>query len=216
MKTLLNDQLNTAAKANTRTAGFLPFDNPIFALQPSASRPEPAAGPGIADAWQRSILNETAIAEIISGNIPDLRQVCYDLFHTFLHPGTPNATVQFIPVLKKLESIHPAAAERFMKNPVTRHVLVNNSMMKVVLIHWKPGEYSGIHGHPRGGCVFKVLQGCLEEKRYSPDESRELLSVSTFHSGSMAYIDDHMAYHAVGNTSDAPAISLHVYTPGAK
>lgn len=30
----------------------------------------------------------------------------------------------------------------------------------------------------------------------------------------MAYIDDEMAYHAVGNPFDEPAISLHAYTSG--
>ena len=29
-----------------------------------------------------------------------------------------------------------------------------------------------------------------------------------------AYLDDHMAYHAVGNVSRRYAYSLHVYTPG--
>lgn len=46
----------------------------------------------------------------------------------------------------------------------------------------------------------------------TPDERQELLAVSNFNNTAMAYIDDEMAYHAVGNPFDEPAISLHAYT----
>jgi hypothetical protein len=174
--------------------------------------PEPSASSPIFR--ENRLLTPEANAEITKGNIPDMSRVCLDLFDTFLKPDAPYAAFQFIPVLKALNSIGRAAANRFMKNPVTRHVLVDNALLKVVLIHWEPGVYSGIHGHPKGGCVFKVLKGSLEEKRYGTGKAHRLLAVSTFKSGSMAYIDDDMAYHAVGNPFGKPAISLHVYTPG--
>jgi predicted metal-dependent enzyme (double-stranded beta helix superfamily) len=106
--------------------------------------------------------------------------------------------------------------QRFTNNKETNHVLIQNEWLKVVLIHWKPGKYSSIHGHPSGGCVFKVLQGTLEEKRYTTGEDPKLLATSKYEKNSIAYIDDHMAYHAVGNPSNASAISIHVYTPGIK
>ena len=71
-----------------------------------------------------------------------------------------------------------------------------------------------MHGHAQGGCVFKVLKGSVQEKRYTPDAEQKLLATSRFEEQAMAYIDDEMAYHAVGNPFDEPAISLHVYTPG--
>ena len=73
-----------------------------------------------------------------------------------------------------------------------------------------------IHGHPAGGCVFKVLQGTIEEKRYTSTINPELIAISKYQKGNMAYIDDQMAYHAVGNPFSTSAISLHVYTPGLK
>ena len=163
-----------------------------------------------------SLLTEEAAAETAAGRIPDLETVCNDLYHTFLLHDAPWTALQFVPVLNKLTGLDPLDAERFLENPKTNHVLVRHALLKVVLIHWKPGSISSIHGHPKGGCVFRVLQGSLVEKRYSPDDTQRLLAVGTYREGSMAYIDDSMAYHAVANPFNTPAISLHVYTPGGK
>ena len=188
--------------------------NPLYTRY-GLKKPD-AAFPLLKSNGRYSLLTNEAAAEIASGGIPDLEQVCRDLYHTFHNQSAPWSAVQFIPTLQGLESVGHAEAKRFIKNPGTRHVLVQNELLKVVLIHWKPGEFTDVHAHPKGGCVFKVLKGRLQEKRYSPDESQQLLAVSTLHTGGMAYIDDNMAYHAVGNPFGASAISLHVYTPGGK
>ena len=94
----------------------------------------------------------------------------------------------------------------------TSFTLLDNHLAKVVLIHWPPGKVSSIHGHPTGGCMFKVLSGSVEELRYTPSESPKLLAKSTYHPGSMAYLDDRLGYHAVGNPFEESAVSLHVYT----
>jgi predicted metal-dependent enzyme (double-stranded beta helix superfamily) len=116
--------------------------------------------------------------------------------------------------MQKLQAIDKIQLQHFIKNRETRHVLVENKLITIVLIHWKPGKVSGIHGHPKGGCVFKVLQGKLEELRYSADASQKLLSSNGYRTGSIAYIDDRLGYHAVGNPFGSSAVSLHAYTPG--
>lgn len=156
-----------------------------------------------------SILTDAAAAEMALGNIPALETLCRNL-HDALKDQ--NSTLPAIPVLKAYESIRATEEKRFLNNPTTNHVLVKNDFMKIVLIHWQPGKFSSIHGHAAGGCVFKVLKGSLVEKRYSPDEEQQFMAISTFTKGSMAYIDDDMAYHAVGNPFDSSAISIHVYT----
>jgi hypothetical protein len=163
-----------------------------------------------------NLINPKALYQMSSRQLPDLWEVCHQLYHTFFENNASFNALQFIPVLKNMLSIDPVDIERFKQNPETNHVLVQNELLKVVLIHWKPGKYSDIHGHPAGGCVFKVLHGRIEEKRYTPDTKAKLLAVSTYERGSMGYIDDHMAYHAVGNPFDSAAVSLHVYTPGIK
>lgn len=171
-----------------------------------------------------SALTDSAVAPVLtaeaadamrSGTIPNLEQLCRELNNTFLNKSEPHTALQFIPILKKLTAISDMEMEWFLMNPKTSHVLVKNDQLKVVLIHWTPDQFSSVHGHAQGGCVFKVLKGKVQEKRYTPDDNQHLLATGTFQAGSMAYIDDEMAYHAVGNPFDSSAVSLHVYTPGS-
>lgn len=214
MKTLVNYSPNPDTNLLMQASGLRSFgaDRPFSTPPPfnSLIHPEPAY-PALA---ATSILTSEATAEIASDGLPDMSQLCLDLFQTFFQQNAPYSALQFVPVLKALGPLNRTDIKRILKNPETRHVLVNNPLLKVVLIHWKPGTFSGIHGHPKGGCVFKILRGSLEEKRYSPEQTQQQLGVSSLHSGSMAYIDDNMAYHAVGNPGNTSAISLHVYTSG--
>ncbi|MCK5206523.1 MAG: cysteine dioxygenase family protein [Cyclobacteriaceae bacterium] len=164
----------------------------------------------------KELLTAKAMYQMSLGQIPDLWEVCFDLYTTFFSKTGPYTAMQFVPVLKKLISISKLDLGQFLKNPDTNHVLIQNELLKVVLIHWEPGKFSNIHGHPKGGCVFKVLHGSIEEKRYTTETSPKLLAVSTYQKDAMGYIDDQMAYHAVGNPFNTPAISLHAYTPGLK
>ena len=148
---------------------------------------------------------------MMTGKIPNLKSVCYDLYHSFLYSSYPYSPLQFIPVLQKFGGIKKAMLKHLAENSTTNHVLVKNSLMKVVLIYWKPGESTDIHGHPNGGGVLKILRGNLFEKRYDPDGSLNMISESKLNKGSIAHIDDSFAHHAVSNPYDAPAVSLHVY-----
>ena len=114
--------------------------------------------------------------------------------------------------MQTLAHIDDGSFAKFAENPETNHVLVSNEWIKIVLIHWKPGKYSEIHGHPEGGGVYKVLKGVLEEQRYSANH--KLLARCEYRKGAIGYIDDTLAYHAVGNVSDESAFSLHAYTRG--
>ena len=215
MKTLINNQ--TSQKyfpaqqeihaLNNTNSSWNPYQyNPSISFQASSVSVED----------RENLINPNALYQMASGKLPDLWEICYRLYHSFFEKNALYNALQFIPILKENLSIDPLQLERFMKNPETNHVLIQNDLLKVVLIHWKPGKYSNVHGHPAGGCVFKVLHGKIEEKRFTPDSNSDLLAVSTYERGGMGYIDDQMAYHAVGNPFSTSAISLHVYTPGVK
>lgn len=215
MKTLINNQ--TSQKyfpaqqeihaLNNTNSSWNPYQyNPSISFQASSVSVEE----------HENLINPNALYQMASGKLPDLWEICYRLYHSFFEKNALYNALQFIPILKENLSIDPLQLERFMENPETNHVLIQNDLLKVVLIHWKPGKYSNVHGHPAGGCVFKVLHGKIEEKRFTPDSNSDLLAVSTYERGGMGYIDDQMAYHAVGNPFSTSAISLHVYTPGVK
>ena len=163
---------------------------------------------------KETLLTQDAYIQMAAGLIPDLWDACRDLYSTFFENHSPFSALKFVPVMQRLQAIEKTQFQHFIKNRETRHVLVDNKLITVVLIHWKPGKVSSIHGHPKGGCVFKVLQGKLEELRYSADTTQNLLSSNGYRSGSIAYIDDKLGYHAVGNPFGSSAISLHAYTPG--
>jgi hypothetical protein len=160
---------------------------------------------------EKGLLTPNAFIQMANGQIPDLWDMCFALAKTFKKAGTVSSALQFIPVLQNIHALEQVEIRRFIKNPETRQVLISNDLFEVVLIHWKPGKVSEIHGHARGGCLFKLLHGKLDEIRYTPEESPKLLATTSYLNGSLAYIDDQIAYHQVGNPYGSSAISLHVY-----
>ena len=150
-----------------------------------------------------------------SGSIPNLEIACYNLINTFTANNYPFKATQFLPILDSIQ-LTSVEINQFLQNPVKKNVLVQNDLIKIVLIHWPSNAFAPIHGHPIGGCVFKVLAGSFMETRYSSNEDRKPLSKSKFMKGAMAYIDDTMALHAIENPFKKPAVSLHIYTPGIR
>jgi cysteine dioxygenase len=91
-----------------------------------------------------------------------------------------------------------------------------------MLLCWNPGRESPIHNHPCNGCWLKVLQGSIKETRYvenddvSGDGNGPLRCISDHDHevGQIAFIEDSMGYHKVGNPSNVePAVTLHLYCP---
>ncbi len=145
--------------------------------------------------------------------IPDLEILCRNLQQAIKAEQNPRATA-FFQAFLNFDITDPVILAQLKSHEVTNHVLVRNAHMKVVLIHWPAGKISSIHGHAKRGCAFKLLQGELIEKRYTTDPQPQLQSVTQMQPGAMAYIDDVMGYHAVGNEGPESAISIHAYTPG--
>jgi predicted metal-dependent enzyme (double-stranded beta helix superfamily) len=158
------------------------------------------------------LLTASAYSQMVMGHIPELSEICQELSNTAIRNGRTTNALQFVPVIKEMMTIEQLALAKFIKNPQTNHVLIENDFLKIVLIHWLPGKISSIHGHPKGGGIFKVISGSIEELRYTSDPIPKLLSASTFHKDAVGYIDDQLGYHAVGNPHTESAISLHVYT----
>jgi len=161
------------------------------------------------------LLTPAVKEEIANGIFPDLEKVCYNLIDTFRINNFPFKAVQFLEVLKNVY-LTKSDVNQLVNHRAKKHILVENELIKIVLIFWQPNDLASVHGHPTGGCVLKVLEGKLVEKRYSADDRLRLLSKSTYTKSAMAYIDDTMALHSVANPFKKHAISLHVYTPGGK
>ncbi len=161
-----------------------------------------------------SLLTEDAARGMTLGIIPDLERICLDLQEAIAHSGHGASAHSFISVMSTPLSIDLGEIARFLRNPETNHVLVRNKLMKVVLIHWPAGKSTTVHGHAKGGCVFRLLYGDLVEERFSNRHSATILSKNFLYSGSISYLDNQMAFHKVSNPFETSAISLHAYTPG--
>ncbi|MCW2898827.1 MAG: putative cysteine dioxygenase [Streptosporangiaceae bacterium] len=76
--------------------------------------------------------------------------------------------------------------------------------VEVWLISWLPGQSTGFHDHGEASGAFSVVLGTLEE--------RGLASTRSLGSGQTREFGPRYV-HDVRNTSTAPAVSVHVYSP---
>jgi len=93
--------------------------------------------------------------------------------------------------------------------------IFQNDHFRLVLIYWDGFAQSQKHGHPEGGCLLKVLSGSLLETRFDPFDPQLVSGRHHFSRGDVSYIHDALAYHIVENPCPEPAVSLHLYSPGA-
>jgi rhodanese-related sulfurtransferase/mannose-6-phosphate isomerase-like protein (cupin superfamily) len=75
----------------------------------------------------------------------------------------------------------------------------------VWLISWMPGQSTGFHDHGASSGAFFVTTGTLEEHR--PGQRSRVISAGDF----CAFGPDYP--HDVRNSSKAPSVSIHVYSP---
>jgi len=163
---------------------------------------------------QYPFFTEKAFMDMSLGRIPDFESLYHSLSEIIVPEGAPISAIQFLPALRLFEINDNSEIKNFINNPETNHVIVQNDLIKIVLIRWEPGDECNIHGHAERGCVFKVLEGKIVEKRFSTDNDQKQLAQGTYEKDNIAYIDDLMGLHCVGNPFSEPAITLHMYTPG--
>ena len=100
----------------------------------------------------------------------------------------------------------------------TRNLIyTDNATYTLLLLCWNAGAESKIHDHPCDGCWMHVLQGQVRECRYElpaqPGAALECIADETFHEGQLAFINDYIGLHKVGNPGLVPAVTLHLYHP---
>lgn len=103
----------------------------------------------------------------------------------------------------------------------TRHLLHKDPQNRFIILSlvWQPGQTTPIHDHSCWG-VMGIIDNTLEEVAYNrlDDGSRseyceiEESSVKQLGKGDVSYLlPPYEEIHRIGNTSDKPTISLHVY-----
>jgi cysteine dioxygenase len=105
----------------------------------------------------------------------------------------------------------------FDPNKYTRNLVDDgNGQYNLIVLCWGPGQRSPIHDHSKSHCIFKVLNGELNESRYDwPDRECEmkLRTEDIYVLNQVNYMHDKIGLHRVSNQTQKPAISLHLYSP---
>lgn len=91
----------------------------------------------------------------------------------------------------------------------TYQLLLETAEYDAWIIHWPAGTGLGTHDHGDSAGAFVVIDGALDE-----DQPRVDGSVVTRRIAAGASVSFDIGYvHAVVNRTDAPATSVHVYSP---
>ncbi|UKN00448.1 cysteine dioxygenase family protein [Paracrocinitomix mangrovi] len=157
--------------------------------------------------------SNTAIDKIENQTLLLLDHFCNELALTFDASSFPYSAKQFEEVFKNFNP-SPLQLAKMVLLPYGKYTLINNNLLKVVLIHWGSGNETDVHGHPSGGCMFKILHGNVVENRFEPIEDGKLMSSKFYQKGDVAYLDNQQCFHDVRNSFPWAALSLHAYTPG--
>ena len=98
---------------------------------------------------------------------------------------------------------------KYNKNNYNRNYIYKNDIFEIICITWLPGQYTKEHEHPENGCIMKLLDGSLYE---SINRNKNMLH---YHhkKNSITFMHNKFGKHLIGNHTDKPSISLHIYSP---
>ncbi|MDQ7977873.1 cysteine dioxygenase family protein [Paraburkholderia sp. SARCC-3016] len=103
------------------------------------------------------------------------------------------------------------AAEKYQRHLLAADPLGRYAIASLV---WMPGQMSPVHAH-HTWCGYVVLEGTLSEALYDWNEEEDYaipVRTQARDRGAVSYARaGRSAIHRLGNASDAPAISVHVY-----
>jgi len=73
----------------------------------------------------------------------------------------------------------------FDNNKYNRNTVYENENIEMVIISWNNNQKSGLHDHPKNGCLMKILDGELNEYIYN--EKLNLLKINNCKKGCISY-----------------------------
>jgi cysteine dioxygenase len=124
-----------------------------------------------------------------------------------------------------IANLTPESIQKFIfwnnSKPYTRNrIKTDNINYDLLILCWNPGKESKIHDHPGEGCFVRVLKGKMQESIFVVNENTKdsliKRSEGLLFEGSVAFIDNDIGLHKLGNPHDSEgAVTLHLYTPPA-
>jgi len=101
------------------------------------------------------------------------------------------------------------------KNSLTynRHIVYKNDLLELVIITWDSEQETPVHGHPKNGCIFKILSGNINTCLYKTLDTKIIERIFNLKFGDTRYIDNTVSFHSMSNNYDNLCVSLHIYSP---
>ena len=101
----------------------------------------------------------------------------------------------------------------FKEDGYARNCIIKTEAFELILICWKKGDFTPIHGHDNKQCWVYQVAGEMREIRYEQNESEDLIETNRMDipPGKLTYMQDSMGYHTLENASEENAMSLHLY-----
>ncbi|MDC1068253.1 cysteine dioxygenase family protein [Candidatus Kapabacteria bacterium] len=96
----------------------------------------------------------------------------------------------------------------------TRNCIAKNTDFELLLLCWNPGQKTPIHCHDSQECWVMMIDGELEEDKYSFEENASLpkkINQSQLYGSQISFMSDDLGYHLLGNIKSKKAMSLHLY-----
>lgn len=97
---------------------------------------------------------------------------------------------------------HDAAERQF-------ELIARTERIEVWVVAWMPGHDTGFHDHDASAAAITVYEGAISDERMSIGS--EPIAVS--HGAGASFSVDAGEIHRVRHAGDAPAITLHAYSP---
>ena len=97
----------------------------------------------------------------------------------------------------------------FNKENYKRNLLLSNKYLDCFVICWEPHQESPIHDHPEKGCIFKILQGQIQEDTF---KDKKHISSRLLKKDNISSIDNKKGKHCM-KCMFQKCISVHFYAP---
>ena len=91
-----------------------------------------------------------------------------------------------------------------------KNIFYRDKDFEMFIVCGNPFQETKIHNHPNQGCIFKILEGSIDEILY--DKNFNVKNEYKSEKNKIRYIDDNLGIHKMINGSKH-CISLHIYSP---
>lgn len=101
------------------------------------------------------------------------------------------------------------ALKAFKDNHYARNLVFRSANVEILVVCWRPGQGSPVHGHGPSDGLMIMLEGEMTNTTYLPNGQK---ITTVWREGDVGHTPIG-AQHEVKNTSNRNVVSLHIYAP---